>query len=92
MIGHELALMALAINQEDSEKKLDSAATIKAATISSARSMGIEDKFGSIEVGKIADLTIIDGDPFEDISLVGKPVDALFMDGKLIIDKIGLVG
>ena len=90
LIGHELALMNLAINQDGVERKFDQIEAIRAATINSARSMGLEDKFGSIEAGKTADLLIVDGDPFEDASVIGKPVDALFMDGKLVIDKMGL--
>jgi len=92
MIAHELALMDLAINHEGTEKKFDPAEIIRTATIYSAKSMGMDDKFGSIEVGKNADLAIIDGNPFEDSSVVGKPVDALFMDGELVIDKIGFSG
>jgi len=90
MVGHELALMDLAINHEGTERKFDPTEIIRTATIHSAKSMGIDDKFGSIEVGKNADLAIIDGNPFEDSSIIGKPVDALFMDGELVIDRIGL--
>jgi imidazolonepropionase-like amidohydrolase len=53
--------------------------------------MGIDNKFGSIQTGKVADLAIVDGDPFEDISVIGKPVDALFMDGRLVINNCGLL-
>ena len=91
MIGHELALMKLAVNQEDIDGPVSNAEVLRITTINSAKSMGIEDSFGSIEVGKTADLLIVDGDPFEDVSMIGKPVDALFMDGVLVIDKIGLM-
>ena len=40
---------------------------IKAATINAAMSLGIEDILGSIDVGKEADLVIINGDPISDI-------------------------
>ena len=40
---------------------------IKAATINAAKSLGIEDILGSIDVGKEADLVIINGDPISDI-------------------------
>lgn len=38
------------------------------ATLGAARIMGMDDEFGSIEPGKLADLILIDGDPTTDIS------------------------
>jgi imidazolonepropionase-like amidohydrolase len=52
--------------------------------------MGLEKEFGSIEIGKTADLVILEGDPLEDFRLIGGRVAALFMDGKLVIDNCGL--
>jgi cytosine/adenosine deaminase-related metal-dependent hydrolase len=59
--------------------------------INSARSLGLEEEFGSIESGKTADLMILDGDPLEDFRVIGSRVAALFMDGKLVINNCGLV-
>ncbi len=42
-------------------------------TLATAKSLGIADKTGSIEVGKRADLLVLDGDPRHDLSLIGKP-------------------
>ena len=39
--------------------------TLAALTIDAARILGIDDRTGSIEVGKRADLVVYDGDPFE---------------------------
>ena len=52
--------------------------------------MGLDGLFGSIEPGKTADLAVVDGDPFEDFGIVGSPVSALFMDGRLVIDNCNL--
>ncbi len=38
---------------------------LEAITLSPARILGIDDRVGSIEVGKDADLALFDGDPFE---------------------------
>ncbi len=38
---------------------------LAAMTIDSARLLGIQDRVGSIEKGKDADLALYDGDPFE---------------------------
>ena len=46
---------------------LPNALVLKAATINGASSLGIDDRLGSIEAGKFADLYIADGNPLEDI-------------------------
>jgi len=33
---------------------------------------------------------ILDGDPLDDFRLIGSRVDALFMDGRLVINNCGL--
>ena len=38
---------------------------LEAITLSAARILGIDDRVGSVEVGKDADLALFDGDPFE---------------------------
>lgn len=90
MIGHELELCELFLNAEPAEKRFRGADALRMATINSAKAMGREKLFGSITTGKIADLVIVDGNPFEDFRVVGSPVAALFMDGKLIINNCGL--
>ena len=47
---------------------------IKAATISAAELLGQKDKLGSIEVGKLADIVAMDGDPLKDPQVFGKVV------------------
>jgi len=90
MAAHELAIFDLFMNAEASKKTFDGITAVQTATINSARSMGLEDEFGSIETGKVADLAVFEGNPFEDISVIGKPVDALFLGGRLVIDQCGL--
>ncbi len=46
---------------------LPPAAVLKAATINGATALGVEDKLGSIEVGKLADLVVVKGNPVDDI-------------------------
>jgi imidazolonepropionase-like amidohydrolase len=43
------------------------AAALKIATINGARAMGVSDKLGTIEVGKLADLFVIGGNPLANI-------------------------
>lgn len=47
---------------------------IKAATINAAELLGQKDKLGSIEVGKLADIVAMDGDPLKDPQVFGKVV------------------
>lgn len=50
---------------------------LKAITIAPARIFGVEDKLGSIEEGKMANLFIADGDPFEPMN----HVEQVFIEG-----------
>jgi imidazolonepropionase-like amidohydrolase len=45
--------------------------TIRAATTSAAELIGISDKAGSIEKGKWADIVAVEGDPTQDIHVMG---------------------
>ena len=58
---------------------------LKAITISPAKHLGIEDRVGSLEVGKDADILIFSGDPLDGISLP----DQVLIDGKLIENTSG---
>jgi cytosine/adenosine deaminase-related metal-dependent hydrolase len=52
-------------------------------TINPAKQLGIDDRVGSIEVGKDADLVLYDGDPLSILSVVQKT----FVDGDLYFDR-----
>lgn len=53
---------------------------LQAITINPAKHLGIEDRVGSIEVGKDADLVITDGSPFE----VSTVVEKVMINGRFI--------
>jgi adenine deaminase len=46
---------------------LPNVAVLKAATINGANALGIGDKLGSVEAGKLADLYVANGNPLNDI-------------------------
>lgn len=54
------------------------AAALAALTINPARMYGVADRYGSVEIGKAADLVIWDGDPLE---VSSRPV-AVYIDGR----------
>ncbi|NCW59466.1 MAG: amidohydrolase family protein, partial [Proteobacteria bacterium] len=58
--------------------------TIKSATIDTAKLLGIDANFGSIEVGKIADIIAINGNPIDDISTM-ENVYFVMKDGKVVL-------
>jgi len=41
---------------------------LRAATVNGARALRLEDRLGTIEIGKLADLVVLDGDPTVDIT------------------------
>ena len=43
-------------------------AVLQAATLNTARAVGVDDDLGSIQVGKLADLVLLDADPLSDIT------------------------
>ena len=61
---------------------MDPLEALKAVTINPARWAGLEDRIGSIEEGKDADLVLFDGDPFD----VFTEVEMVFIDGELVFD------
>ncbi|HSR32668.1 MAG TPA: amidohydrolase family protein, partial [Anaerolineae bacterium] len=81
MVDLELRMFDHVLKGKPDGKQLSGAEAVKIATINSARSLGLENEFGTIESGKTADLIILDGGPLEDFRLIGGRVDALFMDG-----------
>lgn len=69
---------------------VDAADLLRMSTIQSAQAMKLEDRFGSVETGKTADLVLLDGDPLRDYHRIGSRAAAVFMDGALAVNHCGL--
>lgn len=59
---------------------------LKIATYNSAKCLGVEKQYGSIEVGKQADLVCLKENPLDDICNV-RNIQAVFKDGKMVIEN-----
>jgi imidazolonepropionase-like amidohydrolase len=58
-------------------------AALQAITINPARMLGVEDRVGSLEVGKDADVVLYRGDPLE----ITSTVEQVFVSGRLVYDR-----
>ena len=63
--------------------KISKARAIKWITLNPAKALGISDQVGSLEIGKMADIIIWDGDPFS----VYSKTEKVFLDGLLIYNE-----
>jgi imidazolonepropionase-like amidohydrolase len=63
--GNEMAIMA--------ENGMTPMQAIVASTLAGAQCMGMDRLVGSLEVGKEADLLVIDGDPLKDLRTLADP-------------------
>lgn len=63
---------------------------LKMASLGAAISLKADDRWGSLEVGKRADILICEGKPWEDISDI-KKIKYLIQEGRLVIKKGALV-
>jgi imidazolonepropionase-like amidohydrolase len=64
--------------------QLEQVATLKSATSAAALGLGISHITGSIEVGKSADLLVVDGDPLSDLTALTRPVH-VFCAGRQVV-------
>jgi imidazolonepropionase-like amidohydrolase len=80
-LPRELSLMA--------RHGLSPLGVLRAATVDAARLLDLADDLGTIEVGKIADLAVVNGDPLGEPELWSDParVVAVVQAGKVVADR-----
>ena len=62
---------------------MDRKEALKTITLNSAKILGIDDRVGSLEVGKDADVIVMDGDPFDHKTFV----ERTYVGGRLTYEK-----
>ena len=62
---------------------MDHQKALEGLTIIPARMLGVDDRIGSLAVGKDADIVLTRGDPLE----ITSPVEKVFIDGRLVFEK-----
>ena len=82
-LASELALMV--------QHGLSPMQALVAATSSAAENLGLSHELGRIEVGKLADLVLVDGDPVADIAATGRVV-LVVKDGVVHRDELAGTG
>ncbi|CAN5351134.1 amidohydrolase family protein [soil metagenome] len=68
-----------------SECGMTAAQALQATTLSAARLLGVDGEYGSIDVGKRADLVLVDGDPLDLATLPGR-IERVYADGRLVVE------
>jgi imidazolonepropionase-like amidohydrolase len=62
---------------------------IRVATLDSARLLKLDDRIGSLDEGKTADLVIVDGNPIADIAVLRaeNALRRVMLNGKTVVDR-----
>ncbi|MBN1222292.1 MAG: amidohydrolase family protein [Candidatus Aminicenantes bacterium] len=58
---------------------------VQAGTINAARAIGIEDRTGTLEKGKWADIIVLDGNPLDELESL-KKLKMVILDGEVVVD------
>jgi enamidase len=64
------------------DQGIDALTTLTAATGGNAELLGIDERLGTVTAGKIADLLVVDGNPLQDVTAIGK-VDRVLLGGRV---------
>lgn len=81
MVGIEYLVTSVAHAVSDG---LDEALACQAITLYAAQHLGVEDRVGSLEVGKDADVVIWSGHPFQ----IQNKVEKTFINGEVVYERV----
>jgi imidazolonepropionase-like amidohydrolase len=81
----QASLLTLEAYQADGLSPLD---VLRTATVNAADLLGLGNRIGTIEAGKLADIIAVDGDPLKDIRELAK-VKFVMKGGRVIRNDLG---
>jgi imidazolonepropionase-like amidohydrolase len=58
---------------------------IVAGTLNAARSVAVDDRLGTVEMGKLADLLVLEEDPTEDVTAIQTGLDRVILNGRFVM-------
>lgn len=63
---------------------------IQTGTLESAGLMGLDDRLGTLEIGKLADLLVVDGDPLQDVTILQRRenLSLIVKNGEIIRSRL----
>jgi imidazolonepropionase-like amidohydrolase len=66
---------------------------IQSATRNAAQALGLDDRLGVLEAGKLADIVAVRGDPLSDIRVLQDPanITLVMKEGRVYVDRMGPV-
>ncbi len=85
LVSRCISTMTFCVNQ----RQIAPYAWIQTATISGAKALGLENKIGSIEIGKQADIILVDSDNYESLvfSTDASDITHVFIAGNIVWQK-----
>jgi imidazolonepropionase-like amidohydrolase len=82
-VGHDVVAPELEFMVKVGVVK-DNLAALRSATVQAAKLSKLDDKLGTLQAGKAADLIVVDGNPAEDLGALGR-VEMTFVAGKRLV-------
>lgn len=83
VVGHDVVAPEMAFMVQIGVVK-DNYAAIRSATSVAAVINGVDDRLGTLDAGKLADVVVVDGDPLDDIHALSK-VRMTYVDGRRLV-------
>jgi imidazolonepropionase-like amidohydrolase len=82
--GTQIDELALLMEFLTDQVHIPAAAVLRGVTGLAAEALGLADRVGTLEPGKLADLVIVDGDPFVDMTAMRR-VHTVIKEGETLV-------
>jgi len=82
--GTQIDELPLLMEFLTNQVQIPTAAVLRGVTGLAAEALGLADRVGTLEPGKLADIVIVDGDPFTDVTAIRR-VHTVIKDGETLV-------